>query len=170
MTDKTEYQVNPDTGEVAGQSDGEPNALTAYNTTDLMPYDDTQQIALLPERLTWDKKAGKFVSEILETDELEFRLVASMFLWAKWSDQVGQPEDVQAGGDRPGDDYTPGIRLMLEVEDLGFYYLDCWGIAFKFAQGVVKHARTSGGLVKCKGSKAINTKFGVFALPKIVRE
>jgi hypothetical protein len=154
--------------------DGEPVNLPPQNlpatltdATQILPYNQTDIIAMLPERMTWDKKAGKFVSETIETATLEFKVVGAMFLWAMWSEVVGQPLDIQFGNQPPDGNYEAGIRLMIEVEDLGYYYLDCYGMAFKFAQGAVKRAETNGGMVKTTGAKAIPTKNGVFMLPVI---
>lgn len=162
--------INEDGEIISPSTTGEHLPAVFTDSTQIMPYDHSAAIALLPERMAWDKKQAKFVSETIETPDLEFRLISSMLLWALWSDVVGQPLEIVPGETPPDASYEPGIRLMIEVEDLGFYYLDNYGLSFKWAQGVVKRAQATGGLVSCRGNKPISTKNGVFYLPVIVKD
>lgn len=148
--------------------DGNALPIVYQDATGIMPYDDTNYVEMLPERVSWDKKAGVFVGETLNGNDIEFRLLGVMMIWAKWSEQVGSPEDIQVGAENnPGPGYQPGLRMLVEVEDFGYYYFDLFGIAFRAGQGMVKRAKLNNGLIRVVGSKSIQTKFGAFQIPAL---
>ena len=144
--------------------------IVYQDATGIMPYDDTSYVEMLPERVSWDKKAGVFVGETLNGNNIEFKLLGVMMIWAKWSEQVGSPEDVQVGAENnPGPGYQPGLRMLVEVEDLGYYHFDLFGIAFRAGQGMVKRAKLNDGIIRIVGSKPISTKYGVFQIPALAQ-
>lgn len=141
--------------------------IVYQDSVGIIPYDDTRFVLTLPERVSWDKDKGEFVGETFYGNKVEFRLVTVMMLWAKWSDKVGQPEDIVAGAENNPGGYEPGMRILFEVEDMGFYYCDMFGLIFRSAQGMVKRARQTGGLIRIIGRKPVNTKHGLFYIPEL---
>lgn len=129
-------------------------------------YDFSAEVAYLPERIEWDKKAGGWKCESFESSYLEGRLMAVTTLWAKWSERVGQPEDMQVGVKPEGSGYDMGLRLIFECDDF-LYYWDCFGITFKSAQSAVRRAQKQGGFFSFSGQKQISTRFGPFVIPTL---
>lgn len=159
--------IDEKTGEVKDDDQGTSLPIVYQDSTGIIPYDDSQFVINLPERVSWNKDVGEFVGETFNGNQVEFRLVSVMMLWAKWSDKVGQPEEIIEGAENNPGGYEPGMRLLFEVEDMGFYYTDFFGLAFRSAQGIVKRARMSGGFIRIIGKKPVNTKYGLFYIPEL---
>lgn len=159
-----------------GEEISEENSLTVPGgsvNTDLSVWtggdDLSALIAYLPERLTWDKSAGVWSSETMgEGSRWTGKLIAATTVWAKWSAQVGRPEDIQLGARPSEPGYEMGIRLIIESEDF-LYYWDAFGVTFKSAQSAVRRALTSGGFFEFQGYKEISTNFGNLKIPTLTK-
>jgi hypothetical protein len=148
-------------------NDSNAMTLDEYVPTSIIPIDQSADIALLPSRMEWDKRRGMWVSDTFEDVTLSLRLIASTFVYALWSDKVGQPRCYGIGeccGANP-EECNRGIRLFVEVEGLGYYYVDMFGIAVRSAQGIVKFAMANGPVLDFIDKKEVNTKFGKLYIP-----
>lgn len=133
--------------------------------------DQTDQIALLPERITFDKDTGFWSVESMGDGlvEIEGQLVAATTIWARWTDRVGQPECIDVGKACSNLPHEMGLRIIFDDGVMGLFYWDAFGISFKAAQGAVRRAKVTGGHFKFDGRKQINTKFGSLYVPTLER-
>jgi hypothetical protein len=138
----------------------------------IVPINQAQEIALLPVRMEWNKREGFWSSEdgSFEGDQLTGNLRAVCFVYAEWSDTVGKPLTYEVGHtDNPNAEQ--GIRIFFEIEDLGFYYCDLFGLAKKAAQGLTKHLLAKDlSVFEFNGSRPISTNNGMFYVPKLNKE
>lgn len=151
----------------------QPNSMVqaqAQLIQELLGGQDVSQIlAIMPERLDFDKKSGVWMAESLSVGmtSIEAKLVAATTGWAIWSNRVGKPESLTFGP-KPDDgrDYKMGIRLVLEIEDNLFYW-DAFGLTFKAAHSAIRRAQKFDGWFVFDGFKTIETDNGPFRVPTL---
>lgn len=183
-------QTQPDGNncEICGDNDHQafecrhnPNAIQAAQPTgleiiqqhkieELLGGEDISQVlAILPERLDFDKKAGVWMAESLSIGmtRIQAKLIGATTGWAIWSERVGSPEQLTFGQKptEPGQ-WEMGIRLIVEIEDNLFVW-DAWGVCFKSAHSAIRRAQKFQGWFTFDGSKTISTRFGEFKVPTL---
>lgn len=130
---------------------------------------DAGKILQLPTRITWDVRAPEpfFQDEFQQSDELTGTLLKAGFMYACWTDVIGQPACMGFGEKCPDHPETsaPGIALVLDTEQFGGVYMTCFGLLHKWAIGLVRQSEQSGGSFHAKGQKAIRTRFGTMFIP-----
>ena len=135
--------------------------------------DNTSEIVSLPSRVTWDvrEKFPIFRTDQGESQTLEGDFMVASFIYACWTDQVGQPTCMGSGKFCPEhpDTSEMGIGLLLNTLEFGVIYMSCFGLMKNWAQGLVKRASKNEGMFKAEGTKGINTKHGSMQIPGLAK-
>lgn len=150
------------------------NELTVINpeTGEITQWrDDTQEIIGLPIRLDFDVRQSKpaFYYAGGEEKDISGRLISSTFLYACWSEMVGKPLCMGVGKlcpDHP-DHSQPGIGLVLETDQIGVVYMQCWGLLEKWAKGLIRRASKEDGYFCTDGTRDIPTQHGTMKQPRL---
>jgi hypothetical protein len=129
------------------------------------------------QKVIWDKKAGVWLHSTYTDEsqnELTFQLRGLLFTLAIWSDKVGEPKCFHLGAVEPdepcyGFDHERGIRVYFEDSIWGESVTDFFGITYRVGQAVVKQAMAGQQMVKLLSRKEINTKYGRFFIPGVLR-
>lgn len=171
MSEKTTI-IDGETGEVTGEVLYPEGNASGETLNALVPYNRSKIIARTTlTRMDWDKKAGTWVTDMGETDELTAVLVKATEVYSCWSDQIGKPTCQGFGVSCRLHPETSemGYRLALDTEEFGNVWVDLYGLAQRIGSAACKHAEAHNGQVNFKGSKVINTQNGPFHIPRIVK-
>ena len=137
----------------------------AASLAPLEGVDETAQIAETAAlKITWDKTAGEWVTDLGNTDTLSVSQFAARRIWAVWSDVVGQPE-AMGWGDGP-ENSDRGYAVVMDTDEFGVVTGQFFGIASRVISSAAKKY-TRDGSIAFDGKVPVKTKFGIFYNPKI---
>lgn len=127
--------------------------------------DETAQIAeTAPLKISWDKQAGEWVTDLGNTDTLNVTQFAARRMWAVWSNVLGQPE-AMGWGDGP-ENADHGYAVIMDTDEFGVVSGQFFGIASRVISSAAKKY-TREGSIAFDGKVPVKTKFGTFYNPKI---
>lgn len=149
-------------------------AILDTSTGEIVQWsDNTEDIAKSPIRITWDvrEKSPAFVGATGEEPFISGQLLSASYLYACWSDQVGQPYCMGSGKQCPDhpDTSDSGIGLVLHTYQFGAVYMQCFGLMKNWAQGLVRLATNNGSEFETSSPKSIPTKHGTMNIPGLVK-
>ena len=134
----------------------------------LAPLEGVDETAKIAEtaalKITWDKTAGEWVTDLGNTDTLSVTQFAARRIWAIWSNVVGQPE-AMGWGDGP-DNSDHGYAVVMDTDEFGVVTGQFFGIASRVISSAAKKY-TRDGSIAFDGKVPVKTKFGIFYNPKI---
>lgn len=134
----------------------------------LAPLDGIDETAQIAEtaalKITWDKTAGEWVTDLGNTDILTVTQFAARRIWAIWSDVVGQPKAMGWGDG--GEDCERGYAVVMDTDEFGIVTGQFFGIASRVISSAAKKYTREGSVV-FDGKVPVKTKFGIFYNPKI---
>ena len=137
----------------------------AASLAPLEGVDETAQIAETAAlKITWDKAAGEWVTDLGNTDTLNVSQFAARRIWAVWSNVVGQPE-AMGWGDGP-ENSDRGYAVVMDTDEFGVVTGQFFGIASRVISSAAKKY-TRDGSIAFDGKVPVKTKFGIFYNPKI---
>jgi hypothetical protein len=134
----------------------------------LAPLDGIDETAQIAEtaalKITWDKSAGEWVTDLGTVDNLNVSQFAARRIWAVWSNVVGQPE-AMGWGDGP-ENSEKGYAVVMDTEEFGVVTGQFFGITSRVISSAAKKY-TRDGSISFDGKIPVKTKFGIFYNPKI---
>lgn len=138
----------------------------------LIPYNKMTNIARQTlMRIKWNSRTGKWESDMGDSNTLSGILVKAAPLFAVWTDQLGKPSYM--GFTPPpetDEDVSTGYRLAINSEEFGPCYCDLFGMVARKGSAACKAAdKNPENRIKFNGSEAINTEYGVFYSPMLVK-
>ena len=137
----------------------------AASLAPLEGVDETAQIAETAAlKITWDKSAGEWVTDLGTVDTLNVSQFAARRIWAIWSNVVGQPE-AMGWGDGP-DNSDHGYAVVMDTNEFGVVTGHFFGITSRVISIAAKKY-TREGVITFEGKAPVKTKFGIFYNPKI---
>lgn len=143
--------------------------LAVINLADsLAPLEGVDETVAIAEtaalKITWDKGAGEWITDLGSTDDLTVNQFAARRIWAVWSSVVGQPEAMGWGEAPSGAD--SGYAVVMDTDEFGIVTGQFFGITSRVISSAAKKY-TREGSVTFAGKVPVKTKFGIFYNPKI---
>lgn len=137
-------------------------------TANLAPLDGVDETVKIAEtaalKITWDKTAGEWVTDLGNTETLSANQFAARRVWAVWSNVVGQPEAMGWGEGPENADH--GYVVVMDTDEFGVVTGQFFGIASRVISIAAKKY-TREGAIAFDGKVPVKTKFGIFYNPKI---
>lgn len=137
-------------------------------TASLAPLEGVDETAQIAEtaalKISWDKTAGEWVTDLGNTNTLNVTQFAARRAWAVWSNVVGQPE-AMGWGDGP-ENSDRGYVVVMDTDEFGVVTGQFFGIASRVISIAAKKYTREGSIV-FDGRVPVKTKFGIFYNPKI---
>ena len=136
----------------------------AASLAPLEGVDETAQIAETAAlKISWDKTAGEWVTDLGNTETLTVTQFAARRIWAVWSNVVGQPE-AMGWGDGP-ENSEHGYAVVMDSDEFGVVTGQFFGITSRVISSAAKKYTREGSIV-FDGKVPVKTKFGIFYNPK----